>query len=493
VPIDLTQAMQRGLQAFQANDLSTALRCFKWCNAIDPRNAVTLKNLATIYARMGRTYECLRSWAEGDEKQVPSAKVPHFTAQTLMEEKQWAGAVAALRYTVDSFSTLEEWQNLAAAAAYAEDDETTILAHAALMQVRGGTLSNNELHQYVTALASAGEWQKAGTLAQQLYQQAAGDATYVASASHALALASMGIGDFGNAVQWARAALAANKYPENVAQFQDTLARAERGEAPKVSARRRPADEAAVFSALAAGDTITPLVELDKAGGRGAFLRAGLTAAESRSESDGAPVPQRARETASKVLADTRGATKRDLVMARIAALAVRESAEVAFDPPAPLGKKMMREELASRIGASNAAMTSGPAMPPPRSLGEAARQDMAKGILQAAGIHTGPAPKPVELADLETRKAQAQAAAMQVQAGMGGDADPTVLPGTKLPKLSDYVKLLKGMQGGDFMGALSKFGLDMGTYSALATQWGQKLASDPVLNQKFGEMMAKA
>ena len=50
----------------------------------------------------------------------------------------------------------------------------------------------------------------------------------------------------------------------------------------------------------------------------------------------------------------------------------------------------------------------------------------------------------------------------------------------------------MKSMQGGDFMGALSRAGLDMASYSQLATQWGQKLAADPVLNQKFGAMMAK-
>lgn len=489
VPIDWAQANQRALGALQQGDLRTALRCLKWCNAIDPRNVVTLRNLATVYARMDRLQECLRTWAEGDEKQVPSAKVPAFTAQTMMEEKKWSLAVAALRYAMDQFVSLEEWTNLAVAAWYAEDDETAMVAFGRVHDAKGGRLSNDELHQYITVLASGGDWQRAGTLAQQLYQQANGDPTFVASASHVLALACMGLGDWPHAVQWAQAALSANRLPENATQFQETLARAQAQQPPKVSAKRRPPADAAVFAALAQGDAITPLVELDKSKS-GAVLRTAMWAAMVRNENEPV-VPARARETAATVLAATRGTTTREEALARVEALAVREQAELPVDPPPPLGKRMSREQLAARISGSNAAMLA-PAMPAPQNLAQAARQELSQAIREAAGIATGPAPQPVQLADLESRQQQAAAAAMQVEAGMGGEADPTVLPGTKLPKLSDYVKLMKGMQGGDFMGALARAGLDMASYGQLATQWGQKLAADPVLTQKFGEMMAK-
>lgn len=93
---------------------------------------------------------------------------------------------------------------------------------------------------------------------------------------------------------------------------------------------------------------------------------------------------------------------------------------------------------------------------------------------------------------DVESQKQNAAAAAQQVQAGQGGDPDPLVFPGQKLAKLSDYVGLMKAMQGGDMNGALGKYGLDMGAYMQAAQAWGIKLASDPVLTAKFGQMMAR-
>lgn len=91
---------------------------------------------------------------------------------------------------------------------------------------------------------------------------------------------------------------------------------------------------------------------------------------------------------------------------------------------------------------------------------------------------------------DVESMKQNHQVAEQQIEAGGGGDPDPVVFPGGKVAKLSDYAGLLKGMQGGDFHGALRKYGLDMGSYTQVAQVWGAKLASDPVLNAKFGKMM---
>jgi hypothetical protein len=48
----------------------------------------------------------------------------------------------------------------------------------------------------------------------------------------------------------------------------------------------------------------------------------------------------------------------------------------------------------------------------------------------------------------------------------------------------------MKRMQGGDFMGAIGEYGLDMASYSSVATAWGAKFAADPSLNEKFSRMM---
>jgi len=92
---------------------------------------------------------------------------------------------------------------------------------------------------------------------------------------------------------------------------------------------------------------------------------------------------------------------------------------------------------------------------------------------------------------DLQAEKAKAASAAQQIQQGGGGDPDPVVFPGQRVAKLSDYVGMMKIMQTGNMMGALAKYGLDMGSYGAVAQAWGVKLASDPVLNAKFSKMMS--
>ncbi|MCH9684338.1 MAG: hypothetical protein K0V04_23085 [Deltaproteobacteria bacterium] len=92
---------------------------------------------------------------------------------------------------------------------------------------------------------------------------------------------------------------------------------------------------------------------------------------------------------------------------------------------------------------------------------------------------------------DQEQELHKAQAAQQQLAAGDGGEPDPTVFPGQPVARLSDYVGLMKHMQGGDFNGALAAYGLDMGTYSLVMQAWGTKLGVDPSLNAKFGQMMA--
>jgi hypothetical protein len=91
---------------------------------------------------------------------------------------------------------------------------------------------------------------------------------------------------------------------------------------------------------------------------------------------------------------------------------------------------------------------------------------------------------------DQEEEMAKAQAAQQALASGEAGDPDPEVFPGQPVAKLSDYVRLMKGMQTGDMMGALGQFGLDMGTYSQVMAAWGQKLQADPTLNAKFSQMM---
>ncbi len=91
---------------------------------------------------------------------------------------------------------------------------------------------------------------------------------------------------------------------------------------------------------------------------------------------------------------------------------------------------------------------------------------------------------------DMHLRMAQAQQAQHAMAQGDAGDPDPLVFPGQPVAKLSDYVGILKGMQTGDMVGALRRYGLDMMSYGNVATAWGAKMAADPLLTEKFTRMM---
>ena len=147
-----------------------------------------------------------------------------------------------------------------------------------------------------------------------------------------------------------------------------------------------------------------------------------------------------------------------DAGLVRARALRTRENLLVQVDPPPPLGARLPREKFLELFD-------------------ERAQSAQAK----------APAPK---FNQAKAMQAAAEAA-QQVHAGEAGDADPELFPGTKVAKLSDYVKIMKAMQSGNPMGALAKLGLDMGSYSKIAMQWGQMMAKDPTLTAKMAKMMA--
>jgi hypothetical protein len=74
--------------------------------------------------------------------------------------------------------------------------------------------------------------------------------------------------------------------------------------------------------------------------------------------------------------------------------------------------------------------------------------------------------------------------------ADVNNGVDDVVFPGKKVAKLSDYVKIMKKMQSGDFNGALKEYGLDMMSWGTVAMEWGQKLAADATLNAKFSKLL---
>jgi tetratricopeptide (TPR) repeat protein len=116
---------------------------------------------------------------------------------------------------------------------------------------------------------------------------------------------------------------------------------------------------------------------------------------------------------------------------------------------------------------------------------------------LKAQGIefnsHEGRVAEMIRAGKFDVEAAAVDAAAVAEQRRENpddGDPDPVVFPGQAVERVSDYVRMMKMMQTGDMMAALAAFGLDMGSYGAVAQAWGVKLAADPMLNAKFSEMM---
>jgi hypothetical protein len=65
------------------------------------------------------------------------------------------------------------------------------------------------------------------------------------------------------------------------------------------------------------------------------------------------------------------------------------------------------------------------------------------------------------------------------------------IFPGKPLPTLVDYVRLLKELGLGDPMKALASAGIDVATWAAVATAWGQAMMGRMELGLRFGELMA--
>ena len=71
-------------------------------------------------------------------------------------------------------------------------------------------------------------------------------------------------------------------------------------------------------------------------------------------------------------------------------------------------------------------------------------------------------------------------------------DDDPVLLPSCKIQRLSEYAKFIQEVQRGDLMGALSRRGISMGEYGGVAMQWGQLMASNPQVMQRYTALIMK-
>ncbi|HVY45005.1 MAG TPA: hypothetical protein VHB21_03960, partial [Minicystis sp.] len=397
------------------------------------------KNLAMASGYTGRASACIAAFARARHVEAPK-----WAGQLLRQAGHHAAATRAYRYASLWFTTGEEWEWLAVAAYMAYDYETCAAAYDRAFALAPALATPASLNTLCDALQETREHARALPAAEQLASIAEGDAAYGPNAAFHRACALVGLGRHAEAVPFAKDAVARNTFPDNAKTFADVLALAEQGKPfdavtlPSHAPHRRAARrlERGEFAAVSV---------LDKGAADWKLARVAFAACRFRSASENEPkVTPRLFEAALDLLGKTAGHAGVDASLCRLEALFAREQALFPVEPPCPLGARVPREEFA-RIFA----------------------QRSGKG-----------------------GDAASAAAAAASAAAAAGDADPVVFPGEKLAKLSDWVRVMKGMQAGNVAGALESAGLDMAGYGVAAAAWGKRLAEDAVLAAKFQKLM---
>ncbi len=69
-------------------------------------------------------------------------------------------------------------------------------------------------------------------------------------------------------------------------------------------------------------------------------------------------------------------------------------------------------------------------------------------------------------------------------------DGEP-VFPGAALPTLVDYVRVLKALSAGDPVHVIAAAGLDMSSWSAEVTAWGQAMLQRHELGLRFSQLLS--
>lgn len=434
VPFEFDAAQSGGYQAMQAGRFAEAVRAYRWCAALDAGNTTALRNLGMCQARLGDAVESVASFAEADALSGPLA-----AAQQLYHGGHPRSAIRCYQLAVLGNAPPEVWQQYAAIAYAAEDDEAAADAYEGLYRLTGGRLDAASLNALAGVLDNLGRYDRCEEIARQLAQIAGSDRTMLANANHHLACAMLGRGRGAEGVQPAMQALQLNTVPENQPLFQETLQRCQSGQPRPPTAAWADSPAGRAFATLRAS-------EIEKARAAGAssddwgVRRAAMAAWEFRFESENEVVcSPGAVEYAAGILRDSEGSTDVDAILARNRALRLREARLFPVDPRPNLGSRVSDADFRARLGL-------------PSSAGGAA----------------------------------------SAPAGGGADADREVFPGTRLPRVSDYAALMKGIQRGDFQGALARAGLDAGSYAQLAGQWSTKLQQDPALMRRFQELVTQ-
>ncbi len=463
VPFEWGPAHARGLLLLEAGDTAGALKHLRWCDAIDPGNETTKRHVARAWARIGRADEALRAFAAAD-----LAAAPQLTADALREAGFLTDALRVSRYASIWYTKVAQWLALGRLAWSMEDDEVGVAAFEQAFELAGGRLTLDDLNKLSTCLHGSGRDERAEVVARQMLANAGANPIAVAYASHAMARALIGQERFAEAVPHAERAAGAIGDTADTAGFNATLQRARASEAYRERIPRDETQEGAAQKLLNDG-AFGGAMQAAAVGPRTWTLwRIHHAASEHRSRDDNSRwVTDAARHAAQATLGPTTGATDPLAVLCRIEALRILKDTWLPADPPPELGTTMSPGQLQAEWTRRK----------------ENKPRLHRRRILQTEDWDSLSATQRARAEDAEFVEAEL--------VEVVEEGEPELFPGQPLPRLTDYVRLMRGLQADEVEAALQDAGLSLETYPAAAERWGKALAGDAALAKRFEELMA--
>lgn len=423
VPFPFKKAASSMFEALQRGKPDQAERIGRWLVAIDEENEEAHRNLGLAYASQGKVEQALAHLVKATPDQATQ-----ILAGVLTQAGHPAPAMAVLEYASRWYVRAEQWLTFGGVAYTAMDNPRTVHAYRIAYALDPDAFDASQLNAYAGVLDEVGEWAECERISKHLLKLA-NDAVFTSCGHNQLACAYVGLGRFDEALEHAKKAVKLNPMPENKDGFAQTLAKAK----AKVRPTPPPAPDAAGVPREPALELLErgEIKALESRAGAPSWpaQRAVLRANRFRygSENDVA-VTRRAQDTALRLVNATCGATEPEALLTRAMALDVREQAYFAADAPPRLGDRLTRAAFYAEYRARG-------------------------------GVIVGEAPS-------EARPF----------------VDREVLPGTKLPRASDYVRLLRELARERPKAAIAKLGLDAASYRDVSAQWAAAMGKDASL-----------
>jgi tetratricopeptide (TPR) repeat protein len=418
VPIDWKRCNAEGAAALQKGNLARAIKCFRWCAALDPDNRELWRNLGIAHAQHGDAFEAVRAFARFDD----ATEGVKLAGLVLCQAKHTKPGLEVLEYIARWFTRAEDHRYHALFAWQANDDAAMARAYGRAWEMDPAALTGVDLDGYAGLLYELGEYAACERVTKRLEAVAGSDLELQACVFHRRACADIGLERWEDALRHVRRAIELNPAAARKRYLLETLARAERREKAPVTGVEKDATAAALES-LSEGDFQSAMTLSESADWRLRYVA--LLASEFRYETENeVPVTPRARKASERVLRDSRGAMDREAILARIEALSIRENALFSLDPPPPLGDRLTRARF---------------------------RRDLAlRGGLPAPPEPDGALPPDAHLPE-----------------------------GAPITHASAYAELLRALCGTNPRGALLARGLDLDTYERVAVAWSAAMARD--------------